>query len=213
LIPLRDNISSKTTPIINWLLIAANIYIFFIELRMPTPGALDAFIQHWAVIPSRMHVSPLHYGTSLLTAAFLHAGWVHLIGNMLFLFVFGASVEDRMGHIRYFFFYLIIGMLANGIQAFLMSKSTIPLLGASGAIAGVLGAYFFYYPYARILTLIPIWIFSRIVEIPAFLFLGFWFILQTFNGTLALRGQPGQSTGGFVGGLILSPALSKKRGK
>lgn len=147
---------------------------------------------------------------------------MHLIGNMLFLYVFGPSVEDRMGHIVYLFFYLCIGIFANGIQAYLSAGSKLPLLGASGAIAGVLGSYFYYYPYARILTLLPFGIFSRIVEIPAFIFLGFWFLMQAIQGAwvLSLGVKTMQNAGGvawwahasgFVGGLLMGPALSKKK--
>ena len=220
MIPLRDNITSSTRPVINWLLILINCYCFYIELHFHNPAALDKFLTHWSVVPSRLWADPVHQWRTLLTATFLHGGWMHIIGNMLFLHIFGDSVEDRMGHVRYLLFYLFIGCSANGIQAYMSHASKLPMLGASGAIAGVLGAYFFYYPYARILTLIPIWIFSRIVEVPAFLFLGFWFVIQAFQsvGTLGMKTM--QDTGGvawvahatgFIAGLVLAPALSQSK--
>jgi len=222
MIPLRDNISAKKKPLINVLLIIINCYFFYLELQIHNSAALNKFIYHWSVIPVRLWSDITHQWTTLLTAAFLHGGWIHLIGNMLFLYVFGHSVEDRMGHVRYLFFYLFIGMFANSTQAYISPGSKLPLLGASGAIAGVLGSYFFYYPYARILTLIPFGIFSRMVEIPAFIFLGFWFLMQTIQGTwaLSLGVKTMQNMGGvawwahasgFVGGLILGPALSMKK--
>ena len=142
---------------------------------------------------------------------------------MLFLHIFGANVEDRMGHFRYLFFYVLVGVLANGTQAYFSPNSTIPLIGASGAIAGVLGAYFFYYPHAKIETLIPIFFFITIRPIPAFIFLGYWFLLQTLSGTYSITAMAnGSSIGGiafiahasgFVSGLILAPAFGKKEGR
>jgi membrane associated rhomboid family serine protease len=224
MIPLRDNITRKTRPVINWVLILANCYVFYVEMHFSNPALFEKWAMHWAVVPSRFWNSPLTQMYSLLTAAFMHGGWGHIIGNMLFLYVFGPSVEDRMGHLRYFLFYLAIGMFANAAQAYTAPMSHLPLIGASGAIAGVLGSYFFYYPYARILTLIPFWIFSRILEIPAFLFLGLWFVMQAFAGakTLSIGIRSAQDVGGvawwahsagFVGGLLLGPALARKRPK
>jgi len=224
MIPLRDNINSKTKPIINWLIILANCYVFYIELRLQNSGHLEKFIEHWAVIPTHLWAHSSTEWTTLLTATFLHGGWTHIIGNMLFLHVFGHSVEDRMGHLRYFIFYLAIGMFANGTQAYISAHSSLPLIGASGAIAGVLGAYFFYYPYAKILTIVPVFFFYRFIELPAFLFLGIWFLIQTLQGASALSigVKTMQDVGGvawwahasgFIGGLLLGPALALKRGK
>jgi membrane associated rhomboid family serine protease len=214
-IPLRDNIPSKRFPFINYLLIAANCCVFYVESRQLSSHNLETFIKHWAVVPSVLFGNLGGHWKTLITAAFIHGGWMHLIGNMLFLYVFGHSVEDMMGHLRYLVFYILMGMLANGFQAYLFRNSTIPLLGASGAIAGVLGAYFFYYPYARILTLIPFGIFSRIIEIPAFFFLGFWFLMQMLLGSKAQQSMGGVAwwahASGFLAGLISSPALAIKR--
>ena len=149
---------------------------------------------------------------------------MHIIGNMVFLYIFGHSVEDRMGHLKFLIFYLLIGVFANGSQAVISQTSKIPLIGASGAIAGVLGAYFYYYPYARILTLIPFGFFTIVVEIPAFIFLGLWFLMQTLDTTVSLTVQMATHresggiaflahTAGFVAGLVLSPFFGDKRSR
>lgn len=223
MIPLRTDIPNKKFPFINWTLIALNFYYFSIELAVVGPGRLDKFINHWAVIPKLLWSNPGQHAISLVTATFLHGGWLHIISNMLFLHIFGDGVEDRMGHFRYILFYLLAAILANGTQAYFSPTSTIPLIGASGAIAGVLGAYFFYYPYSEVETLIPIFIFIRIINIPAFLFLGYWFILQTLNSTFSITSMASRHTmggiafiahaAGFISGLLLGPAFGKKAGR
>jgi membrane associated rhomboid family serine protease len=219
-IPLRNNVRTKTFPIVNWGLIAANFYYFFIELTISGQNRLDSFIAHWGVVPKILWANPSQHAVTLVTATFLHGGWLHIIFNMLFLHVFGDSVEDCMGHFRYFIFYILAGILANGTQAYFTPASTIPLIGASGAIAGVLGAYFFYYPHSEVETLIPIFFFITIRSIPAFIFLGYWFILQTLNSTFAITSMASNHTmggiaflahaSGFVSGLILGPAFGRK---
>jgi membrane associated rhomboid family serine protease len=195
-----------------------------LEARLGGAATLQSFINRWAVIPVHIFSNLSAFGYTLITATFLHAGWLHIGSNMLFLYIFGDNVEDSLGHIKYLFFYLFVGALANFAQAYLSPHSAIPLLGASGAIAGVLGCYIFFYPHARVLTLIPILFFITIREIPAFFLLGVWFILQTVNGTLALSSElvTKQSVGGiawwahasgFVSGMLLAPALGKKKGK
>jgi membrane associated rhomboid family serine protease len=223
-IPLRDNIPSKSFPFITYALIAANCYVFYLQITAGGTAGFERFIYQWAVVPSKLFSHPSAYAYTLFSATFLHGGWLHIIGNMLFLYIFGDNVEDRMGHVRFLIFYLLIGALANGTQAYMSSRSVLPLIGASGAIAGVLGSYFFYYPHSRVLTLIPLWFFSRIVEIPAFIFLGFWFVLQaiTSSVSMAARMTAGHESGGvawlahaagFVMGLIISPALAQKRSR
>src|SRR5437879_6919429 len=189
MIPIRVNVPTKTTPIVVWSIVALNCYIFYLQITASDPQGFDNFINRWAVFPARLLSNPQKYWITLVTAAFLHGGWMHLLGNMVFLYIFGHSVEDRMGHLKFLVFYLLIGILANGSQALISQTSRIPLIGASGAIAGVLGAYFFYYPYARILTLIPFGLFTRVVEVPAFIFLGLWFLMQTLNATVSLLVQ------------------------
>jgi membrane associated rhomboid family serine protease len=223
MIPLRDNIPTKTFPFVNYLLIALNFYFFYIELKIGNPTQLEHFINHWAVVPKLLFANPARYWPALLTAAFLHGGWLHILSNMLFLYIFGDNIEDRMGHFRYILFYLLVGILANGMQAYFSPMSTIPLIGASGAIAGVLGAYFFYYPHAKVDTLIPLFFFITIRQIPAFLFLGYWFLLQTLSSTYSITSMAtGHSMGsiafiahaaGFVSGLLMAPMLGGKTSK
>ncbi len=224
MIPLRDNIPSKGKPFVTWALILANCYVFYLQVTSGGDVGFERFVNRWAVIPSKLFGNPLAHWHTLITATFLHGGWMHIIGNMVFLYIFGKNVEDRMGHVKYLIFYLLVGMLANGSQAFISQTSKIPLIGASGAIAGVLGSYFFYYPYAKILTLLPIFFFIRIIEIPAFIFLGFWFLMQTLNSTATISAQMSshQASGGvafiahavgFIAGLIFSPIFGDKRSR
>jgi membrane associated rhomboid family serine protease len=218
MIPLRDNIKAKSFAIISWLIILANFYIFYLELKAQSGGVLEKFVNQWAVIPKNLFHEPARYGKTLVTAAFVHGGWMHILSNMLFLYIFGNNVEDRMGHFKFLIFYFIVGVTANFVQAYASAQSALPLIGASGAIAGVLGAYFFYYPHARIVTLIPIGFFITIREIPAFFFLGFWFLLQMLNGGFSHIAAH-QSMGGvawwahaagFVSGMILAPIFGGK---
>lgn len=223
MIPLRDNIPSKRTPFVTWLLIAANCYVFYFQITAGGISGFEKFISHWAVIPSKLIMEPYSYWHTLITATFLHGGWMHIIGNMVFLYIFGDNVEDRLGHIKFLFFYILVGILANGSQALISQTSKIPLIGASGAIAGVLGSYFYFYPHARVLTLIPFGFFTRIVEVPAFLFLGIWFFMQAINTTYSVYLQAASKqiggvawiahASGFVVGLIASPFLGDKRSR
>jgi membrane associated rhomboid family serine protease len=224
MIPLRDNIPSRITPFVTWSIIAANCYVFYLQITTGGAAGFERFINQWAVIPSHLFSDPHTYWHTLITATFLHGGWMHIISNMVFLYIFGDNVEDRMGHVKFFIFYILVGMIANGSQALISQSSKIPLIGASGAIAGVLGSYFFYYPHAKVLTLIPFGIFTRVVEVPAYLFLGFWFLIQTLNSTvsvsvqMATRQQSGgvaflAHAAGFVVGLVVSPFFGDKRSK
>jgi len=224
MIPLRDNIPSKGTPYVMLSIIAANCYVFYLQVTAGGAAGFERFINHWAVIPSHLYVHPASEWKKLITAAFLHGGWMHIIGNMVFLYIFGDNVEDRMGHFKFGAFYLLVGVIANGSQAMISPGSNVPLIGASGAIAGVLGSYFFYFPHAQILTLIPLGFFTRIVEAPAFIFLGLWFLMQTLSTTASISVQMASkgSTGGvaflahaagFVAGLVLSPFFGDKRSR
>ncbi|HTK81588.1 MAG TPA: rhomboid family intramembrane serine protease [Bacteroidota bacterium] len=221
MIPLRDTIPSRTVPFINYLLIILNILAFLYENSLG--GRLEEFIYRFGVVPGRVfaHFASGHVGISTLvpfvTSMFLHGGWWHLIGNMLFLYIFGDNVEDRFGHVRYIFFYFLAGIAAAATQVVLNASSGVPMVGASGAIAGVLGAYVLMYPSARVVTLIPIFIFFQIVELPAFVFLGIWFLLQIFSGMMALGiGADAGGVawwahiGGFVVGAISVPFLKKR---
>ncbi len=204
----------------NWLLIAANLWGFFFELSL-SPRELDSFLYAYSFIPARMWNGQYSLSASFFTiliAMFLHAGWLHVGGNMLFLYIFGDNIEDRLGHFRYLVFYLACGVCASLCHAFFNASSVTPSLGASGAISGVLAAYLFLYPRARILTLIPLFLFFT-TEVPAFVFIVFWFVIQFFSGTASLRMSTPTSggtayfahIGGFLSGILLLAILKPRR--
>jgi len=221
-IPLRDNIPSRRRPIVNTGLIALNVLVFLFETLVLGSDALNRFAYRWGLVPAEFwQVGNLRAWLTLFTAMFLHGGWWHLISNMLALYIFGDNIEDRVGHVRYLFFYLVGGLAASGVHLVAYSESTLPTVGASGAIAAVLGAYLVLFPQARVLTLIPIFYFIRMLEIPAFIYLGFWFVSQLFNGIFALAAadvfQSGgvawwAHIGGFVFGLIIIRFLTSRPG-
>jgi membrane associated rhomboid family serine protease len=212
-IPLRDNIRSRTFPFVNILLILANISVFVREITFPHPKLLEDFVLAWALIPSQLWAHPLPESVTLVSSMFLHGGWSHILGNMMYLWIFGDNVEDRVGHLRYLLFYVLVGGAAAAAQIYTQPKSQVPMLGASGAIAGILGAYFVLYPGAKVSTLIPLGFFSRIVDVPAFFFLGFWFLIQALQSYGSIISGPvhgnvggvawGAHAGGFVAGLVL----------
>src|SRR6202158_2214707 len=179
MIPLRDVIPSRTTPYITVTIITLNVLAWFYELALPR-DVLPLFLQFYGVVPANFTA------TTLVSSMFLHGSWSHVIGNMWYLWIFGDNVEDRVGHGRFIAFYLLCGIVAALGQTAVDPSSTLPTIGASGAIAGVMGAYFILYPHSRVLTLIP-WIFLQIVELPAIVLLGFWFVMQLFSaGTIAM---------------------------
>ena len=211
MIPIRDTIRSETYPIVNNLIIAVNVLVFFIELSQRQ--RLNEFIYIYGLVPARYAIPQISaYFTagqqviSFLTFMFLHGGFFHLLGNMWSLYIFGDNVEDRLGHSRYLVFYLLCG-LASGISHLVINwHSKVPTIGASGAIAGVMGAYFVLYPRAKVLTLVPIFFFFQFFELPAFFFLGIWFFFQ-FLSAAGASGQAGgiawwAHIGGFVFGII-----------
>jgi len=180
MIPLRDVIPSRTTPYITVTIIALNAVAWIFEIMLPH-DALNEFLTIYGVVPAYFS-----YPT-LVTSMFLHGGWMHVIGNMWYLWIFGDNVEDRVGHGRFMVFYLLCGIAAALGQVVVDPNSTLPTIGASGAIAGVMGAYFVLYPRSRVLTLIPLIVLMPIVEVPAIVLLGFWFVMQLFNaGTIAM---------------------------
>lgn len=214
MIPIRDNVRSGSFPFINILLILANIAVFSVELRQPSAQAMEQFVNKWALFAGPLVTNPVGNWHRVISSMFLHGGWFHLIGNMLYLWVFGDNVEDRVGHVRYFLFYLAVGSAAMMAEVFLSPGVNAPMLGASGAIAGVMGAYFVLYPKAKVMTAVPIFIFLKFVEIPAIFFLGFWFVIQAFQGYGSLltiasgaRDLSGVAwwahAGGFIAGVIL----------
>jgi membrane associated rhomboid family serine protease len=215
--PIRDTIPHRNPPVATWLLIVVNAVIFLIELMLP-PSALEQFLYLFGIVPARfVHPDwalwvgfPIDDYWPFLTSMFLHGGWLHVIGNMWTLWIFGDNVEDRMGSVRFVIFYLICGLAAGIVQTLTNPSSSIPTVGASGAIAGVMGAYFFLFPQARIIVLIPIFFFPFFFELPAVMYLGFWALSQVFSGTLALadaRDVGGVAWWAHVGGFITGIAL------
>ena len=203
MIPIRDVIPSRTVPVITVTLIVLNSVAWFYELSLPS-RELAVFLQHNGVVPADF--SP----ATLITSMFLHGSWMHVIGNMWWLWIFGDNVEDRLGHGRFIVFYLLCGIAAAVGQMLIEPFSTLPTIGASGAIAGVMGAYFVLYPRSRVLTLIPIFFFIQLVEVPAIVLLGVWFGMQLLSaGSVAITS--GSQNGGvafmahvagFVAGII-----------
>ena len=222
MIPFRDNIPSRSFPVINVAIILANSLVFFYELSLGRH--LDSFIMQYGIVPAAVFQWPqsgLPYSAvalPFLTSMFLHGGWLHLIGNMWYLWIFGDNIEDRLGHFGYLIFYLLCGLGAGIAHTILNYDSTAPSIGASGAIAGVLGAYLVSYPFARVLTLVPIFVFLQVIEIPALIVLGFWFLMQFLYGATALASATGNSggvawwahVGGFMVGMILVGLFPRK---
>src|SRR6476646_2898550 len=211
MIPLSDVIPSRTTPVVTVGLIVVNALVFLYQLMLPEP-ALQVFVGSYALIPAWFSVP------ALFTSQFLHGGWMHVISNMLYLWIFGDNVEDRLGHVPFLIFYLGAGAAAEMLQTLFNPFSSVPMLGASGAIAGVMGAYFVLYPQSRVLTLIFLFIFVDIVEIPAIFFLGIWFLMQLLSGVGSLGVSNAAAggvafwahIGGFVAGLLIGLVLRRR---
>ena len=222
LIPLRDDNPSSITPAVSWVLIATCVLAFLWQLSLgPRDGQIAVYalgvipvvLLEGARLPAEVAmVPPL---ATVFTSMFLHGGWMHLIGNMLYLWIFGDNVEDSMGHGRFIVFYLLCGVAAVLAQALPDTHSQVPMIGASGAISGVLGAYLLLYPHARVLVLIPLGFFTQLIRLPAGIVLGLWFALQLFNSLVTPAGGGGVAfgahIGGFVAGIALIP-LFKRRG-
>ncbi len=199
MIPLRDDVPSRHYPIVNTSLVVLNVAVFLLETVTLGAAPLQEFTYRWGLVPAEFwRGGGLRVWITLFTSMFLHGGWWHLISNMLALYIFGDNIEDRVGHVGYLFFYLISGLMAAGAHLVAYSESTLPTVGASGAIAGVLGAYLALFPRARVLTLVPVFYFVRLIEIPAFIYLGFWFISQLFNGIFALTAAGVFQSGGVA---------------
>ena len=211
MLPIRDDIPSSRFPAVTFGIIVVNVLVFFRELSVG-PNLEDLLVQY-AVIPARYTVPDVaqlftvpQQIFALFSSMFLHGGWIHLLGNMWSLWIFGDNVEDRLGRTRYLGLYLASGMAAALLHIYTNAGSVVPTIGASGAIAGIMGAYFRFYPHARIETLVPPFVFGPFFVLPAVLFLGWWFVLQFFNGALSL-GAKGAGFGGVawwahVGGFL-----------
>jgi membrane associated rhomboid family serine protease len=218
MIPLKDTVQARSFPIVNWILIVVNLFVFLIELSFGANA--ERLITVFAVVPARLLAAPgLGQVLTIFTSMFLHGGWLHLISNMLALYIFGDNVEDRIGHGRYLLFYLTCGLIAAVTHISFNSASLLRTIGASGAISGVLGAYFVLYPRARVITLIPLFILPWFVEIPAVVYLGFWFLSQLWSGALSIvsgaQAVGGVAflahIGGFIAGLLLVRLFEQRR--
>ena len=222
MVPLRDDNPVSTTPVVTYGLIGLNIAVFLYQLGLPRVG-LDRWFEAWALVPAQLSESfqgaleaPAYEWITLVSSQFLHGGFFHVGGNLLYLWVFGNNIEDQLGHLRFLIFYLGCGVLAGLTQWMVDPASTVPTVGASGAIAGVMGAYILRFPRAHLVTLIPLIIFFTTIRVPAIFFLGFWFVQQALFGLASLSSEASWSdggvaywahSGGFVFGLILGPML------
>ncbi len=212
MLPISDLNPDRRLPIVNYGLIAANFIVFFLQLGM-SQSQLDNLFLTQAVVPANVLAHPFAVETALdiVRSMFFHSGWAHILGNMLYLWIFGDNVEDRFGHIVYLLFYFICGFVAAFTQVLITPTSTIPLVGASGAIAGVLGSYLVLYPNVRVRGLIYLGVIARVADIPAILVLGFWFVEQLFDGVASLGVDTISGgvavfahVGGFIAGIILT---------
>jgi membrane associated rhomboid family serine protease len=221
MIPIRNAVPTRYPPVMTWMLIAINCLVFLLQNSL-TPAELEEFLRDFALIPAR-YTAVVAYGDANLSAIdlvpfftmmFLHGGWLHLIFNMWTLWLFGSTVEDRLGHGRYLAFYLACGLAASIAHVIFNPTSIVPALGASGAIAGVLGCYMRLFPLARVVVVVPILFIPLFFEVYAFVFVGLWFLIQIFQGTLELLlPTSGEGVawwahvGGFIAGLALGPLL------
>lgn len=215
MIPIRDQIPTRRFPVVNYLLIAVNILVFL--LTVLAGSSQEAFINRFAMIPANF-ADGVSLGDviTIFTSMFMHAGLAHIAGNMLYLWIFGDNVEDALGHIGYLIFYLVGGVVASLTHILTNSGSQIPTVGASGAIAAVLGAYLVMYPQSRIVTFIPLGFFMRLTTVPAVVVLGLWFLLQLFTGVFSFGGADvggvavWAHVGGFVAGVVIAKLLSSR---
>lgn len=220
MIPLRDSAKSGTFPVVNLAIIVLNLLIYFKEVTIE-PYRLNQIFYTYGLIPADVLNAVFTGGPltpvliNFITATFIHGGWVHVIGNMLFLWVFGDNVEDRLGHFKYLLFYLLAGIAGGLVHVITNPVSTVPVVGASGAVAGVLGAYIIAFPRSRILALVPIIIIFTLMEIPAVIFIALWFFIQLFNGVASLGGTANPvawwaHVGGFLMGMLLIKTMAPR---
>ena len=228
MIPLRDTIPSRSFPIVNWLLILANISIFLYEVFVLDTQQAELMIFDFGLIPDKVRFDEIDNLRELrvtilrpfFTNMFLHGGWGHLISNMWILFIFGDNIEDRMGKVRYFLFYILCGLIASFAHFILHRNSAVPAIGASGAISGVMAAYMVMFPKSTIISLVPIIIIPLFIPIPALIYIGIWFFVQLWSGTASLMLSDSATgiafwahIGGFIGGLALYRFFDKSKRK
>lgn len=218
MIPLRDNIPSRRVPVVTMAIIAINVAVFLYEVALPVPALME-FIHKYGVVPAEtgtpggllLSIMTGRWGevSPLVTAAFVHGGWLHLIGNMWYLWVFADNIEDFLGRGRFLFFYVLAAVLGNYTQVLADPTSTVPMVGASGAVAAILGGYLLLYPRARVIALVPIGFFVTVQEVPALLFLFIWFLLQLISGVASIGADTvggvawWAHVGGFIVGMLL----------
>ena len=225
MIPLKDENPSRTIPVVNVCLILANLSVFIYQNFFVHGGVQPLFLQ-WGFIPYELthtvDLAPKNLvpvPLTIFTSMFMHAGWIHFLGNMLYLWIFGDNVEDMLGHLKYLFFYLLCGASASLTHGFVNFASRIPTVGASGAVAGVLGAYVFLFPRARIRTLLFVFVFVQVISLPAIILLGYWILIQVLSGITEFGSQTGSGIawfahiGGFATGLVLAVLMKKRRKK
>jgi membrane associated rhomboid family serine protease len=215
MIPIRDRNPSGTFPYVTIGIIIVNILFFLYELSLGS--GLGEFIMKFGVVPLKVRyyfqASDLTFISTFfpfISSMFLHGGFIHLIGNMWFLWIFGDNIEDKLGHFRFIAFYFLCGIIASCVHVFFNSQSNVPCIGASGAIAGVLGAYMITFPRARVVTIVPLFVFIQVMELPAIVVLGFWFVIQFFNGAASITASASGAgvawwahIGGFAAGITI----------
>jgi len=215
MIPIRDRNPSGTFPYVTIGIIVINVLIFLYELSLGS--GLGEFIMKFGVVPLKVsyysQASDLTFINTFfpfISSMFLHGGFIHLIGNMWFLWIFGDNIEDKLGHFRFIAFYLLCGIIASSVHVYFNIQSKVPCVGASGAIAGVLGAYMITFPRARVVTIVPLFVFIQVMELPAMVVLGFWFVIQFFNGAATITASTSGAgvawwahIGGFAVGVII----------
>ncbi len=224
MIPLKDDNPTRTTPFVNWTFMGMCVLVFFWQLTL-NPYELREAIYAYGVIPKVLleganlpeNIVRVPPEMTIFTSMFMHGGWLHLIGNMLYLWIFGDNVEDSMGHLRFIIFYLVCGTVAVFAQALPDTQSAVPMIGASGAISGVLGAYLLLYPHARVVVLIPLGFLSQVILLPAGIVLALWFGLQLLQSAFTPAGGAGVAfgahIGGFIAGMALVPLFKSKRAR
>jgi membrane associated rhomboid family serine protease len=218
MIPLRDINPRRRFPLITLVLILLNVVVFVYELLLPSQNTLDSLVFTWGLVPYRLVQMDPRAIITVFTSMFMHSGFMHIIGNMLYLWIFGDNIESALGSVRFLVFYLLCGLGAALGQVLVDPASHVPMIGASGAISGVLGAYLLLYPHAEVETLLILGPFVRLVRMPALVVLGFWIVLQLFSGLASLGTEASGGVaffahvGGFVAGLLLVLLLRRRRG-
>lgn len=215
MLPLKDDLRTRTRPVVTYAILTANILVYIYEISLGE--ALSEFVLQFGVVPYNIfHPTGIQSYITLFTSMFIHASTImHIAGNMLFLWIFADNVEDRMGHVKFLLFYFVCGIAAGLLQSAIDPGSRIPMIGASGAVSGVLGAYILLFPRAKVLALIPLGFFMRVSQLPSFVFLGIWFLYQFLFGVSSFGAKGGVAyfahIGGFVAGLLLALPFKMKK--